>query len=121
MADFEGTLNAILGDSNAMAQIMALAQSLSGGSDGSNGSEDPTIDTEKNPEAPQQAELEAEHDPAFSSLPLECPRKDRDIELLTALRPFLREERQEKLEQAFHLVRMIRLMRTAFGSAKNPR
>ena len=102
MAQMEEALHSILGNQQAMEQIMALANSLSS----EQGSE-------------RESKLFVEQEEASvpevpSKPPVFIPEEDRDLALLTAVKPFLRSERQEKLEQALELVRMLRMFRTAF-------
>ena len=108
MAQLDEALNSILGNQQAMAQIMALANSLS--------EEGGTLE-----EGVQQGEeLPALHEeePGDSLLNEEEPRADQDLVLLQAVSPFLKPERQEKLEQALELVRMLRLFRGALGGGE---
>ena len=72
MAEFDDKLNSILSNPDAMAQIMQLAQSLSGGTGG---------------------------------------RDSNARQLLYALRPYLKPERQEKVERALQLARLFHLGR----------
>ena len=87
MAEFDDKLSAILGDENAMSQIMALAQSLSG------------------PKEPAQPGEVCE----TQSMPE--PDAGRDARLLAALRPYLKPERQGKLDRALELLQLLRLLR----------
>ena len=118
MAEFEDKLNAILGNQEAMSQIMALAHSLSG---------------EPAPAQPECGEEEGEHpappppdlsallgdiDPNMIQKGMEILRQvqsteDRNAALLTALRPFLREERSARLDRALKIVRTAKLVRVA--------
>ena len=85
MSEFDDKLSAILGDQNAMSQIMALAQSLSG----------------------PMAEAESEE-------PAEIPEQDgraQDIQLLSALRPYLKENRRKRLNRAIELLQLLRLIK----------
>lgn len=85
MSEFDDKLSAILGDQNAMSQIMALAQSLSG----------------------PMAEAE-------SGEPAEIPEQDgraQDIQLLSALRPYLKENRRKRLDRAIELLQLLRLIK----------
>ena len=119
MAEFEEKLNSILGDQNAMSQIMALAQSLSGAGS------PPAAET-PHPEA-------AAASPADMSLGLNQvdPRllqlggrilkeyqrgEDKNTALLLALKPFLRQERYAKVDQAIQLARLARVVRVALES-----
>ena len=109
MAELEEKLNAILGNQEAMGQIMALARSLSGGQQSQ---------TDESPEEgePMQAVPAAESasdltsfldqlDPDMIRKGLSIVRQvregeDRNAALLNALRPFVREERRGRLDRA---------------------
>ena len=122
MSDFEEKLNAILSDPNAMAQVMQLAQSLNldGPPPGdSAGDEAAAASEEKAPEANPLSgisDLLGDIDPAMIQrfLPLigelrGGEEQDRRLQLLNALRPFLKPERQEKVERAVKAARLIHL------------
>ena len=119
MAEFDDKLNSILGNPDAMAQIMQLAQSLGGGQASSpapSGSAPPP-----NP-APQQFQ----GGDLFSSLAggldtklltrlmpllqeLGGQQDSNARQLLFALRPYLKPERQEKVERALQLARLFHI------------
>lgn len=116
MAELAQTLDQILSDPDAMAEIMSLARRLGGGS-----SEQP----------PSEEEASAEAEPAFSPSPaagegdsgtavlfqLLRTAGERDpnrAALLQALRPYLRAERREKLDRAIRLVGLYQAARHAF-------
>jgi len=84
MSDFDDKLGAILGDQNAMEQIMALAQSLSA----REGREDTPVE-------------------------VGCAdvTQGQDARLLAALRPYLKHSRQKKLDRALELLQLLRLFR----------
>ena len=84
MSEFDDKLSAILGDQNAMSQIMALAQSFSGPA--------------------------AEECPAQTEEPRSCER-EADIQLLSALRPYLKESRRMRLDRALELLQLLRLLK----------
>lgn len=107
MAQMEDALNSILGNQQAMAQIMALANSISG---------EAGMAQESQSCIEEEQAIQPEFLPEPPSIPV--PKEDRDLALLGAVKPFLRTERQEKLEQALELVRMLRMFRTAFGSER---
>lgn len=110
MAEFEETLNHILGDENAMGQIMALAQSLTGGKK-----------TEERPEQGESPDLSAllgGADPALLRMGAELlqttqGQNQRTAALAEALKPFVRAERREKLDRAVRLAGVMRLARAA--------
>ena len=86
MSDFDDKLNAILGNQDAMSQIMALAQSLSGAEERV---------PEKSCCAPETV----------------LPMVGQDEQLLAALRPYLKGSRQRKLDRALELLRLLRLFK----------
>ena len=131
MAEFEEQLNAILGDPGAMGQIMALAQSLQKGTAGPEapppaaGAETaapasaPPAPPPPMPENPLAALDKI--DPRLLSLGMKVWQEyqrgdDRNTALLTALRPFVREERWARLDKAMQLARMARVIRMALGA-----
>ena len=87
MSELEEKLNALLSDPNSMAQVMQMAQQLSG-----------AMGEQKDPKLlgkllPLAGELGTENSAA--------------MQLLNALRPFLKEEKQGKIERAARLARLI--------------
>ena len=112
MGEFEEKLNSILGDQQAMGQIMALAQSLGKQS---------SSDQEEKDTAPEPAE---DAPPDLSQLMGNLDPKMREYQqddgqntaLLQALRPYLREERRGRLDKAVQIAKMSRLLRVALGS-----
>lgn len=123
MAEFDDKLNSILSNPDAMSQIMQLAQSLSGGS----GAEQQAAPA-PSPPLPRQAppappagggdllsSLTGGMDPGLLArlLPviqeLGSQHDSNARQLLYALRPYLKEERQEKVERALQLARLFHL------------
>ena len=127
MSDFEEKLNAILSDPDAMAQVMNLAQSLNlGGTpqEDSPAAEEPRgSDTRQEPSPESGAspfsglnDLLGQIDPSLLQrlLPLVGElrggqEQDCRLQLLYALRPFLKPERQEKVERAVKAARLLHL------------
>ncbi len=128
MAEFDEKLNSILSNPEAMSQIMQLAQSLGGGASGAQ----PVSPPPPGPPSPQPSStgmpppiggggmdllssLAGGLDPKFLSrlLPLiqelGGQRDSNARNLLYALRPYLRAERQEKVERALQLARLFHL------------
>lgn len=128
MAEFEEQLNAILGNQEAMGQIMALARSLSGGPQ-ERGEGPPAGDVPEGDEAdaspalpggppPDLSALLGELDPRLLQIGMQVLREaqntqDRSTALLNALRPFLRKERQARLDKAIQIARISRMIRAA--------
>lgn len=124
MAEFDDKLNSILGNPDAMSQIMQLAQSLSGPGPGSE-SPPPQSPPPRQTAAPPPmgggdlfsslSSLAGGIDPKFFSqlLPLiqelGGQRDSNARALLYALRPYLKEEKQDKVERALQLARLFHL------------
>lgn len=131
MGGFEEKLNAILSDPEAMSQVMNLAQSLNLGGSGGDGA--PQADASQ-PEPQNGGEgaglgdmadlgsILGQIDPNMLQrvLPLVKElaggRNDERMQLLYALRPFLRPERRDKVEQAARTARLIHVGRKLLGS-----
>ena len=128
MAEFDDKLNSLLSNPEAMAQIMQMAQSLSGGQAQQVPQAPPQQPSPPPPPPPvQQAAspggnplaalsgLTGGMDPAMLSklLPLiqelGSQNDSNARQLLQALRPYLRPERQEKIERALQLARLFHL------------
>ena len=132
VAEFDEKLNSILGNPDAMAQIMQLAQSLSGGAPTAEAPPPPpsappppqpafTPPPQQAPPAPVPAapdlfsSLTGGLDPKLISklVPLLQElggQQDSNARaLLYALRPYLKPERQEKVERALQLARLFHL------------
>lgn len=120
MADFDETLNNILGNPDAMAQIMQLAQSLSGSesqgsvppSSSSQPVPPPTVPTDQNDFF---SSLTGNFDPQLLMrlLPVvqELGRQENTNarQLLYALRPYLKKERQDHVDRALQLAKLFHL------------
>lgn len=131
MAEFEEKLTSILGNQQAMDQIMALARSLSGEKEGE-GENAPREEREpaereaasshgEGGDSPDLSQLLSGVDPGMLQMGMRLFQEyqgtdDRNAALLQALRPFLREERRAKLDKAVRIARMTRLIRVALGS-----
>lgn len=130
---FEEKLNAILGDKNAMGQIMALAQSLSGA--GQESVEEAAEQTQYVPvEVTERAEepgvdlssLFHSIDPAMLQLGMRLLQEynrsdDEAAALLTALRPFVKPSRYAKLDRATQAARLSRVVRVLLHTWKESR
>ena len=116
MAEFDEKLNSILSNPDAMSQIMQLAQSLGGG--GPQQSESPPPPAPRPPSGgggDLLSSLAGGLDPKLISrfLPLiqelGGQRDSNARNLLYALRPYLKSDRQEKIERALQLARLFHL------------
>ena len=123
MAEFDEKLNALLSNPDSMAQIMRLAQSLSGDTEGGSGQESQQHHQQEHQhhqEPPQSSadllsSLTGGVDPKLLMrlLPLVQElggqRDSNARALLYALRPYLKPERQEKVERALQLARLFHI------------
>ena len=120
MAQWEEQLNQILGDPQAMKQITALAQSLSGKQE-----ENPDSSAQSVPETPPLEEPStpsplsalSDLDPKLLQMGMGLlseysAQDDQKTALLAALKPFLKPSRQEKMDQAVRIARLTRVIRT---------
>ena len=115
MAELDEKLNALLSDPTSMSQIMQLAQQLSGSMGGGpdSAAQQPPVQPPAPPPAPPVSALGG-LDPQVVArfLPLlqEYSRSNsQTMQLLYALRPFLKESKQDKVERAARLARLIHL------------
>lgn len=126
MDGLEEKLNKILSDPEALGSVMKMAQSIAGG-----GSNDDAPSGDGNVlgalsqlgggGAGGLMDMISGIDPQMlgriMSLAGEYGRTDdRRTSLLTALKPYVREERREKMERAAQIVRLARTARMALGS-----
>ena len=123
-AEFDDKLNALLSNPDSMAQIMQLAQSLSGGTEGAAQAAAPASETTAPPPpsqtaapAPDLFSMLGGLDPKLITklLPLVqelgSQQNSNARALLYAMRPYLKTERQEKVERALQLARLFHLGR----------
>ena len=108
MADFEDTLNAILSDPDTMGQIMALAGKLGGG--------EPPTPQEEPPCQPDPFPLPnlAQMGKLLEIFQSCRGPRDETLALLTALRPFLSQDRREKLDRAIRMAGLSQAARQAY-------
>ena len=115
MAEWEEKLNTILGDPEAMGQILSLAQSLGLSSR-----------PEQEDHSPEEGGQEGEQPPLSGGDPamlrqsmallsaLGQEENDKRTALLTALKPFLKPVLQASLDRAIQFLRLSKLVRVAF-------
>ena len=128
MAEFDDKLNELLSNPDSMAQIMRLAQSLSGDTEGGSGQESQKHHQQEHHQQEHQHHQEPPQSSAdlLSSLTggvdpkllmrllplvqeLGGQRDSNARALLYALRPYLKPERQEKVERALQLARLFHI------------
>lgn len=132
MAEWEEKLGSILNNPQAMRQIMALAQSLNGGSGQSSPGPSPA-QPEALPASPPQVEAEPESSPA-ADIPLDLDPRLMELgmralaayqdqgntqaALLQALRPFVKPQRYAKVDKAIQIARLSKVVRAALDMFK---
>ena len=107
MDDMESKLNAMLNDPAAMSRILQMAQQLSG-STAQPGAPPPPPKNDSPPPPPQGGGFEPALLVRFLPLVQELQQSNtQTMQLLYALRPFLKEEKQPKVERAAKLAHLI--------------
>ena len=115
MAELDEKLNTLLSDPNSIAQIMQMAQQLSvtmgGGTDNAPPAQQPPPPPAAPPAAlPPLGGLDPQVLARFLPLLQAYSRSNsQTMQLLYALRPFLKESKQDKVERAARLARLIHL------------
>jgi len=120
VSDFDEKLNALLSDPGSMAQVMQLAQQLSesfGGEQSGRASRDAPKPPDR--ETADIAKLMGSLDPGMlvKLLPILQELNSSNTQtmaLLYAIKPFLAEEKQGKIERAAKLARLIHVGKKAF-------
>lgn len=112
MSDLEDRLNSILNDPAQMEMITSMAKSLMGPQEPPKAAAAPLPKTETG--------LFENLDPAMlgrlTGAMQSMNRPDEKQALLTAMKPYLSPKRQEKLERAMKLAKMIHVAEIAFGT-----
>ena len=125
MGEFEEKLQSILGNQEAMGQIMSIAQALGSGQE-QDQTPDRTQDAEiqsapsegGTPAGPDLSALLGNVDPRMLQLGMRLlseynNQDERKVALLTALRPFVKAERYAKVDKAVQIARMAHVIRAA--------
>ncbi len=121
MSEFEDKLQSILGNPDAMNQIMSIAQSITGNSNDSGDSppaEEAAPPTPAGPSAGDPLSLLGDLDPRLLQMGMRLlseynAEDDRKTALLTALQPFVRQERYAKVDKAIQIAKLARVIRAA--------
>lgn len=112
MEDLENKIGEILGDPQAMAGILSLAQSLG-----------LTPPEQAEPSAPPPSSPSPQQDPMAGSmaqlLSMAGALGGKELALLQALRPLLREDRRYKLDRAIQAARISQIAGTAMKTLGN--
>ena len=123
MAELEEKLNTILNDKEAMGRIMALARSLTGEEQIQTAETSPPEGGDSPPQEDDLSDLLTQLNPEMIQTGLSILRQAREGEersagLLSALRPFVREDRRSRLDRAMELTRMARIFRAVLGTVR---
>jgi len=137
MSDFEDKLQSILGNQDAMSQIMSIAKAL-GSSDGDSGRQSaqtppPPPPKQEQPEPAASASpfggespfsLLGDLDPKMLQLGMKLfseytdGGEDKRLGLLNALRPFVKAERYDTIDRAMQIAKLSRVIRVALKVLK---
>lgn len=121
MSDFEDKLQSILSNPEAMGQIMSLAQSITGGSQESEDapeSEEFSSSTSDGQSSGDLFSMLGNLDPRLLQIGMRLiseynSNDDEKTALLTALQPFVREERYAKVDKAIQIAKLAHVIRSA--------
>lgn len=123
MSEFEDKLQSILGNPEAMGQIMSIAQSITGNSNesGASSEEDPAPPESSDPAAGDALSMLGNLDPRLVRMGMRLLSEynssdDRKVALLTALQPFVREERYAKVDKAIQIAKLAHIIRVALDT-----
>ena len=125
MSEFEDKLQSILGNPEAMDQIMSIARSITGsGSEPENTDPSDEFETPSVPVSPHTDDpfsLLSGMDPRLLQMGMRLLSEynrddDRTVALLAALQPFVRQERYAKVDKAVRIAKLSRLIRVALES-----
>ncbi len=109
--DLNEVLRSVLSDPEKMGQIASMAQSLMG-----NGEAPPQIEAPPPPRPEPSSEKPLiDNSRLLSALTGALGQKGsqtRSAALLTAMRPYMKQEKQEKLDRAMQIARMVRVAGT---------
>ena len=111
MDDIESKISQVLSDPQSMQKIFSIAQSLGVGSaeESSQKEETPAADSPLLPDLSMLSKI-------GTLLQSQAPAESRHTQLLNALRPFLRPERQQSLDRAMRMAKLSNLARFALNN-----
>lgn len=103
MPEFEDQFQEILGNEQAMSQIMSLAQSFSSGTSTSETSGGGSSDLGGGDALGNMSSMLSGIDPSMIAIGMRLlsayQKEHRSVELMTAIRPFVSEERREMIDR----------------------
>ena len=113
MDDFQGQMNAILGNPEMMQKIMAMAQSLGQGADDAQEAPPPN----KEPSIAPISEIDLSMIQKLSGLAGQSNIDSNQRTLLKALTPYLKADRIRKLEKAMRAAKLANVASAFLGTA----
>lgn len=123
MSELEDKISEILGDSEQMAKITKLAQSLMGGEGTQSSAPAGAADTDGESAGgfdPAGLGIDAETLGRISRLLSSGSTQNREEQaLLSAMRPYLSEKRRGKMDRAMKLAKLARIARLAIGEMED--
>lgn len=108
MDDVMGKIGEILSDEESMKQLSELAQMMMSGTEGGGAEGEVHSDGESSGEGPDLSAFMR-----IASMVGSINSSDKNSELLLALKPHLREDRQKKVDKAIKLLRLLALWNMA--------
>lgn len=116
MGELEDKLNSILSSPEEMEKIMGIARSLSQGSF----NDDKKPKSKSEPEKSNQPDLFGGLDPRMLSMITRLmggfnQNSNDKSKLIDTIKPYLKKERRQKLEEAANLAKMAKLAKLAFS------
>ena len=113
MDDLSGAIQGFLSQPGAMEQLQQMAQQLGLSPENQEKTKSGGCDPPKKPEPSGELPISPELLQGLMQAAAEASRPDETSNLLLALKPMLRPERQEKVDRAVEMLRRIRAANTA--------
>lgn len=113
MDDLSGAIQGFLSQPGAMEQLQQMAQQLGLSPENQEKTKSGGCDPPKKPEPSGELPISPELLQGLMQAAAEASRPDETSNLLLALKPMLRPERQEKVDRAVEMLRLMRAAKTA--------
>lgn len=114
MGEFDDKLNSILSSPEAMSKIMDLAKSFSGSGGETSSNSSSSKSSQKS--APDFGGIDPKILGIISRIMSSSPGANDDkSQLLNCMKPYLREDRREKIDKAIQIAKMAHIAKTAFS------
>ncbi|MBQ9980261.1 MAG: hypothetical protein IJP23_04305 [Oscillospiraceae bacterium] len=119
MAGFEEKLSEILSSPESMEQIFALAKSLEGGGKSGGEPQQKNSAVSAPPSIAQMPPIDPKMMEMLSRLMREYGHDDKTVAALVAIKPFLKKEKQIKIDRAMEMAKLARIAKLALGGGEN--